>query len=139
MHATDLVTFILGICAGFGLMWALDLRRQLKAAQKALEAKATCCFDCGRKDGTHTELCRFTRPSIREVQARIDEYDPPLPKPVPDFTGGIGPTAIGNREMFEHAQEEENKEPRFASPRTLNPDLGDITDAAREATNGRAN
>lgn len=131
---THIIALVVGVVSGMGVSFAVNshlrVRRQLKAAQKALEA---------RPDPKEAP------PTIRELQAIIDrrvaefqQGDDFHLKPVPDFTGGIGPTAIRNREAFE-AQQQEKAEPRFASPRTLNPDLTDIREAAREATNGRPN
>lgn len=126
--------FIVGVIFGLGLdvliRHEIAMRRQLKAAQNALEAREAAPEP--------------RQPTIAEVQATIDKRiaelsgNPEPPKPIPDFTGGIGPTAIRNREAFE-AQQQEKAEPRFASPRTLNPGLTDIREAAREATNGRPN
>lgn len=139
--ATHIIAFclggIIGAC-GVGLLFhALTLRRQLKAAQKALEARETApqtegqflrCRYCGRDDGSHPDKCP-THPA-NWTTGQITPSDD-----APRFSG-IGPSDIASRELYEREKARVDSTPKFASPSVLNPDLSDIREAAREATNG---
>lgn len=111
------------LALGFGslALALIDSRRQLKVAQKALEARET-----------PSELEEpFTYPPYVHPAPTA----PPLPNEFDRFPG-VGPTAIANRELYERSQKVDDTRPKFANPSVLNPSLNDIGEAAREATNG---
>lgn len=123
----------LGSALAFAVQAHLALRRELKAAQTALEAKETAPDDGSWKGLPPERIKQIVDAAVSTTSRKANEEDY---KPTPDFTGGIGPTAIRNREIFEAEKKVEQTTPKFASPSVLNPDLKDIREAAREATNG---
>lgn len=124
------ITILLLFACLVAFEYIKDLRRDLKASK--LNA------DTGWRlyEGTHRELLVAQGKPVPSERTFPEDSDERQTKPVPEFMGGIGITAIRNREQYEREQTERKSEPRFASPGTLNPDLADIQSAAREATNG---
>lgn len=109
---------IMGAALAFGVQAHLALRRELKTWQTRADAQEQL---------RQPVLTAFEAPARHAEAAR---------SPQPDFMGGIGPTAIRNRELFEKQKDQDDKRPKFAHPGILSPELEDIRDAAREATNG---
>lgn len=124
------------LCVAFLASYALRLRRELKAAQKALEARDAAPDDGSWKGLPPERIKEMVANSVADMKRRhANDDDPRTHKEEPRFSG-IGPTDIANREMYERQQEAKASTPVFASPSVLNPSLGEIQQAAREATNG---
>jgi len=110
----------LGVTTALAVVEHIKLRRELKAAQDALNARETA-----------------PQPQFGSAAGQIhiaedfDEPDDSMPR-----LSGVGPTAIRNREHFEREKAKRETTPKFAHPGVLNPDLNDIKSAAKEATNG---
>lgn len=124
----------IGLVAASGVNYALTLRRQLKAAQKALEARETPqqkAEDWPSPPGFHyVDVAPGKKALVPNQPGHSDTAND-----APRFSG-IGPSDIASRELYEREKARVDTTPKFASPSVLNPDLSDIREAAREATNG---
>lgn len=132
---TELLAGLIGLVIGTllgagltgGLTYGFRLRRELKAAQKALETRESV------PEPVHVER-------VGNALAYIGGEPATSTPPAGFAQGAVGPSAIQAREIYEREKAKQDQTPKFASPKTLNPDLKDIQDAAREATeNGRLN
>lgn len=126
----------IGLIAAFGVNYALTLRRQLRAAQTARLSDAEKA-EWWRTASESERAAVWARERLRPVVADFNDRHPEK-EDAPRFSG-IGPSDIASRELYEREKAKSDKTPKFASPGVLNPDLSDIREAAREATNGRAN
>ena len=112
---TVLFGVALGAGAAFAVLEILRLRRELKTAQKTVEAQEVVIQ-------RHEDALFYVggKPAS----------EPNRPEPVPQFSG-IGPTDIRNREMYERQKAEKDTRPPMVTPTA-----DEIKSAAREATNG---